>query len=308
MSDSARHNLYAIAEATYGTTPAKPSMFHIRHTACSLGLSKGSTVSAELRADRQISDFRHGNRQIGGDIGIELSYGTFDTLLAAVLLGAWDADVLKSGVTRQSFSLLRHFSDLSGAANPYHLFKGVEFNRLSLTMTPGGIVTAQLGAIGQDMAVAAATPTDAVLGDPTTAPVFDSFTGTLTEGGGASAVVTELTLTLENGLEPRFVLFNDKTLLPAIGRSNLTGQLTVFFEDSAMLDKFINETESALVATLTDSLGNEYEFNVPRLKYSGGQPDVSGQGAITLAMPFQALYDDGAESNLVITRTTAPQA
>jgi hypothetical protein len=79
--------------------------------------------------------------------------------------------------------------------------------------------------------------------------------------------------------------------------------VTAFFENSTMLEKFINETESSIDFTLPDGAGNELKFILPRVKYNGGQPDVGGEGPITLAMPFQALLDDTYETNLVIERT-----
>src|SRR6478736_4239215 len=90
MSDSARHGLFAIAEVTYGTTPAvTPALKTIRHTGTTLALSKGTFMSEELRPDRQIVDFRHGVRQTGGDMDHELSYGSLDDFLEAVLMGTW---------------------------------------------------------------------------------------------------------------------------------------------------------------------------------------------------------------------------
>ena len=32
-------------------------------------------------------------------------------------------------------------------------------------------------------------------------------------------------------------------------------------------------------------------MTLPNIKYTGGQPDVSGEGTITLSMPFKALCD-----------------
>lgn len=89
MSESARHALHAIVESVYGTTPATPALKTIRHTGCTLALTKGSMVSEELRADRQISDMRHGVKQTGGEIQGELSYGTYDEFLEATLCGTW---------------------------------------------------------------------------------------------------------------------------------------------------------------------------------------------------------------------------
>ena len=70
-------------------------------------------------------------------------------------------------------------------------------------------------------------------------------------------------------------------------------------------DKFINETESSIEFTLVDVAGNEIKVSLPRVKYNGGQPDTNGDGPITIALPFQALYDETEESQVVIEFTAA---
>jgi hypothetical protein len=302
MSDSSRHNLFAIAEATYGTTPATPAFKTIRHTGTTLALSKNTMISEELRADRQISDFRHGTKQTGGDISGELSFGTYDDFFEAVLGGTWAADVLKAGVTRRSFSIMRNFADLAGGAKPYHIFRGQEYGKLALTVSANAIVKSVFSAVGKSKEVATTAPAGSTYVAAGTTGVMDSFSGAIKEGGVAIAVVTELSMTLENGIEPRFVIGSAETIHPGIGRSNLTGQITAYFEDSTLLDKFINETESSLEFELADKAGNKYTFLLPRIKYTGGQPDTQGQGPITLAMPFQALYDSTEATNIKITR------
>ena len=312
MADGSRHSMYLVPEATYGVTPATPAFDPIRHTGTTLALSKNTTQSEEIRPDRQISDFRHGAYQVGGDISVELSYGSFDDMLEAVLLGTWDedspaagTDEVKAGTTRRSFSVLRHFSDMDASNKPYHLFSGVEFNNFTLQVSPDAIVTATFAVVGKGMTTGQTAPASASYTDATTTKVLDSFTGTLKESGSVIAAITEIQLTLENGIDPRFVVGSKETIRPQVGRSNLSGQITAYFENSALLDKFINETETSLEFTLPDLAGNEYTFVLPRIKYNGGQPDVSGQGAVLLTMPFQALFDDTAGSNIVIRRTAA---
>ena len=100
----------------------------------------------------------------------------------------------------------------------------------------------------------------------------------------------------------RFVVGSKTSIKPSIARSNLTGQITAYFEDSRLLDKFINETTSSLVFTMPDGDGNSYEITIPRLKYTGGQPDVAGEGPITLSMPFQALLDPTQGTQILIER------
>lgn len=312
MANGSRHSMRYVAETVYGQTPATPAFKMIRHTGTTLGLSKESLQSEELRDDRQIADFRHGAYQVGGDVNIELSYESFDELLEAVLLGTWEVDSpaagtdrLKAGVTRRSFTVERFFGDILTADKPYHRFTGVELNTLSLAINANAMITGSFGVLGQNMVTATTAITGATYAPATTTSPLDSFTGTLNEAGTPIAVITEISLSIENGLEARYVVGSKQSIRPSIGRSNVTGQVTAYFENSALLDKFINETESSIVFTLPDGAGNELTFTLPRIKYTGGQPDVDGEGPITLAMPFQALLDDTTDTNIMIDRTPA---
>lgn len=309
MADSARHNLLYVAESTRGTTPtASPALLDFRHTSCNLKVAKGTNKSAELHSDGEIRDFRHGARQVNGDIGIELSYGSFDAILEAVLGGTWASDVLKIGTTRRYFSLIRHFSDLASGDKPYHFFTGCEFTGFNLTIPAEGMVTGSFNVLGINQTPVAdlsalTTPTT---GSPTTTKPFDAFTGSINEGGGAIATVTEVSLAFTKSQSPRFVVGSDTAdLEPTVGQADLTGTLTIYFEDATLLEKFLNETESSITVTLTDLAGNDYELSIPKVKYGDAPTDVSGQGAVPIALPFQALYDSTTGSAFQITRTDA---
>lgn len=301
MADGSRHNIHSIAEVTYGVTPATPTFATLRHTGTTLALSKNTIMSEELRADRQIQDYRHGTKQTGGDLSVEMSYGSFDQLLEAALCGTWASNVLKAGITRRSFTLMRHFSDLAGPAMPYHIFRGQEVTKFSLSVAVNAIVKGTFSFVGKSMEVASAAPAGSVLSAASTTGVMDSFSGAINEDGAPIAVVTEISLNLENGIEPRFVLGSAETIRPSIGRSNISGQITAYFEDSSLLDKFINESVTSLEFELFDGT-SKYTFLLPQIKFTGGQPDTQGQGPMTLSMPFQALYDATEASNIVVTR------
>lgn len=305
MADGSRHSLRMVAETTYGVTPSNPVFEYVRHTGTTLGLSKEGLQSEELRDDRQISDFRHGARQVGGDITFELSYGSFDPILEALLGGTWTNDVLKAGTIRRSFTLERFFGDILPADKPYHRFTGVEFNTLQLQVNANEMITGTIGVVGKDMLTDSAAIPGATYGAVSTTSPLDSFTGTLNEAGTPIAVITEIQLNLDNGLDPRFVVGSKTTLRPAIGRSNVSGTITAYFENSLLLDKFINEVESSILFNLPDGAGNNLKFTLPRIKYNGGQPDVQGEGPITLSMPFQALLDPVTGTNIIIEREPA---
>lgn len=310
MSDGSRHSMALVPEVVYGTTPANPAFIPLRHTGTSLGLSKNAIQSEELRSDRMIADLRHGSRQVAGDVEFELSYESFDTILEAVTMGTWaldspgvGTDRLKCGVVRRSFTVERLFADLAAIDNPYHRYSGCEFNGMELQINADAMVTGKFSILGRDLVLGGAALAGATYDPaPATSP-FDSFTGTLNEGGVAIAVITEISLKLENGLDPRYVVGDKRTIRPSVKRSNVNGSITAYFETSALLNKFINETESSIDFELIDLAGNKYEFTIPRIKYTGGQPDVKGEGPITLSMPFQALLDAASGTNLMIDRT-----
>ena len=112
IATGSRHNMAYVVESTFGTTPSTPVFTPIRHTGTTIGLSKDSIESEELREDRQIANYRHGNKSVSGDINFELSYGSFDDILEAVLCGTWNTDVLKAGTTRRSYTIERHHQDI----------------------------------------------------------------------------------------------------------------------------------------------------------------------------------------------------
>lgn len=301
MSSGAMHALYLVPETNYGEIPATPAFDLVRQTGVTIGLSKDTLQSAELRPDRQITSIRHGTRRIGGDINFELSYGSQDALLEAVLCGTWTGNVLKAGVARKSFTALRHFSDLTDV--PYWTYLGVEMNTLQLTMGANAIVKGTFGTIGQDQPLStAAEPTGATLGVATEAQVMDSFTGAMSIAGKQLALTTEITLSLTNGMDTRFVIGSDKTLRPTLKRSTLTGQVTAYFESGELVNEFIREGDVSLTFTVSDPEGNQYQFSLPKIKFTGGQPDVTGEDDIMLTMPFTAQYDKTLDSQISITR------
>ena len=302
MSDSIHHKLYLVPEATYGTTPATPALVNTRHTACSLALSKDSFRSAEINATRNLQDYRHGNRQIGGDIGIEMSAGTYDLALEALLMGSWTANVLKIGQTRRSFTALRNFVDQTTAGQKgFHKFIGVEFNKLALKLVAGKVVDGSFSVIGQDVSYSDTAPEDCTYVDPTTSKVMDAFTGSASIGGTAYGL-TELNLTIENGLTPNFVLFSPLTELPSHQVCSVTGEIGVRFRNASLLETFLAGDQVALAFTIQDGAGKSYAFSLPKIMLNGGQPDVGGEGPVNLKIPFQAVYDTGDASTIKITR------
>ena len=301
MSDGSRHVLAYGSEATYGSAAA--SLSAVRHTSCDLRLEKDQFVSAELNGLRQVVDVRHGAKRVGGGFGIELSDNSHDDFLEALLGGTWSTNVVKCGSTRRSFTFERQYPDIP-AASPGTIFErytGCEINSLSLSIRPNAIVTGTFGVVGQTMATATAA-LDASLTAAATGAVFDAMTGTITEGGAAIATITALDLNITNNLVPRYVVGTGTTIRPAIGNIDITGRVTAHFEDHTLLAKWVAETNSEIVVTLSDGT-NTIQFDIPRINYTTGVNPTTDSGPIIQTFDFTAMYNVADTSALVVTRS-----
>lgn len=296
MASGSRHEISFCGETTFGDPPITPTMLRFRNTGTTLNLSKDTFASDEIRSDREVSDLRHGNRRVQGDLNFELSYGAFDEWIAAALFGTWGSNVLKGGVTPQSKTIERRFLDIPR----YLQYKGCMPTRMTLGMQPGNrMIAGSFGIIGKEMidsSTSLGTPTDVALNPP-----MDSFTGSISEGGSPIATITGFNLTVDNRLDPGYYLGSALVQDIEPGRRVVTGNVTANFRDTALLTKFLNETSTVLSITI-DGVGGDYTILLPRVKYTGGDIQMNGDQRIGQNLPFQALLDPTVASSIQITR------
>lgn len=297
IASGARERTGFIAESTWGTTPSTPAFSLLRKNSISVGLEKDALLSEEIRSDRQITDMRHGVRSVSGDVAFELSPDSFDAFIEAALMGTWTIDVLKAGTTRRSFTIERYFSDIV----QFYRATGCEINTMSLDIAPNAIITGSFGIVGKDVTIAQTAIAGASYGAIPDKRVFNSLSGSLYVDSTQVAVISQVSLSLENAIENLPVVGQNTNVRGAAGRSNLSGEVTAYFEDVSLLNLFEGETESSITLTLTS--GEEsYVIDLPRVLFNGGKPDAGGEREISLSMPFQALYSVSDASQIIITR------
>jgi len=288
-----------VAEDTFNTTPSTPTMLTTRCTGFNMNPTKAANVSEEIGVS-QPKNVRLGPQRNAGDMSIELSYGTYDDFLAALLRGSWSTDVLKVGTTFSSFTFENKFT---AVAAEYEIFRGVIFDTLSLDCKPETIVTGSFGMLAASIEPAAAT-LDA---DPTAASTtlpFDSFSGSISEGGVELFTITGLNLSIQNNAELGLVIGSTTAQTQNRGVFSVTGSIDAYYADNTLIDKFLNETSSSLTLVLSDAAGNSLTIDFSNIKYTGSTKNI-GSGPIMLNMPFQALYDSTDESSILITRAAA---
>jgi len=305
FAQGSRSSLSYIVESTFGTTPAG-NFQNISFSTHSLNLTKERVQGNDIQSDRMPRVDRHGNRQVGGDIVVDLRDGDYDDFLESVMLSTWDTspsgapDELKVGQTPKYFSIEDYAADIDQA----RLFTGCTMSSMAVSIAPNQMVTATFTVVGKDMTISQTEKTqDAASG----AAPFDSYSGDLSIGDvgnlNGTACVTTLDFTIDNSFAPTFCVGDDSAPTLEYGRAVIEGTFSAYFEDESLVNRFLNETETALQVSVNDPTGNnEYIFLFPRIKINSADVGVSGPESRMVEISFVALYDDTEDSNLVISR------
>lgn len=297
FAQGSRSSLSYIVESTFGTTPAG-NFQNLPFTSHSLNMTKDRVEGTDIQADRMSRVDRHGNRTVAGDIQADLRDTDFDDLIEGAMMSTWATNVIKIGTTPKYFSIEDYAADIDQS----RLFSGCSVNTLSVSLAPNAMVAGTFGLVGKDMAISATEKTQDAATD---ASPFDAYSGDLEIGGTTSAIVTAMDFTLTNGVAPTFVVGDDSAPSLEVGNAVIEGSLSVYFEDEAMINRFINETETSLKVTVGDNAGtpNTLEFFFPRCKINSADVGVDGPTSRMIAMSFVALRDDTEATSLRITRS-----
>lgn len=302
-AQGSRSSVYYKKQSALGTA-ATGDFGTLRFNTQGLKVSKESVESSEIRSDREVSVFRHGNRSTTGDIEVELCYGDHDALIEAAMFNPFTAGVCSIGVTPQYLSL----EDAQLDIGKYQLYQDQLATTMKVTIAPNAMVTATFSLVGTDGAnvsdtSSAGTPTEASSNEP-----FDSFTGSIYDDAAETssvAILTAIEFTVENSVAAAFAVGQQTAVNLEYGRGNVTGQLTAYFVDETWINRFLNEDEFAIVVNLSDPDGNEFEFKFPRCKLTDADHGVQNEQSRTITLPFQALLDSTLGTAFQITATDA---
>ena len=299
FAQGSRSSLSYIVESTFGTTPAG-NFTNLPFSTHSLNLTKDRVAGNDIQADRMPRVDRHGNRQVAGDIAVDLRDADYDAFLESAMLNTWATNVLKVGTTPKFFSIEDYAADIDQS----RVFTGCSVSSMAISLAPNQMVTTTFSMVGKDMVISGTEKTqDAASG----AAPFDAYSGDIAIGnvGGSSAVaiVTSLDFTLNNSYAPTFVIGDDSAPSLEYGRAEVEGTLTAYFEDASLINRFLNETETEIEVSVDDPTGgNSYTFLFPKVKINSADVGVDGPTSRMISMSFVALYDVTEGTNLKITR------
>jgi len=306
FSQGSRSSLAYIAESSFGSTPSTPTFTKLPFNTHSLDLTKDRVEGNEIQSDRMPRVDRHGNKSAGGSIEVDLRNGDFDEFIESAMLSTWDDspvdadDELKVGTTPKYFTIEDAAEDIS----QYRMFTGMSVSNMNVSIAPNQMVTATFEMVGKTMTQSASTgSTGGTPNSTSLASPFDSYSGTISDGGSGISIVTSIEFSMANSFAPTFVIGSDSAQQLEFGRAVVEGTMTVYYEDETLINKFLDETESAVEVTVDDPTGsNTYTFSFPRVKYNGASVPVQNPQSRLVTLPFVALYDATAETNLLIKR------
>lgn len=304
FSQGSRAGLSYVAETVFGTTPATPSLIQLPYTTQSLDLTKERVTGNDIQPDRMPRVDRHGNRSASGDIVVDLRKGDYDPFFESVFMGTFSTNVLKIGTTPKSFTIEDAATDIT----QFRLFTGMTVSSLAVSIRPNQMVTGTFSMVGKDMAISG-TSVDAVKTAASSNQPFDAYSGTLKVANAgsplvSSAIVTGFDFTINNALAPTFVVGASTTPQLEYGMATVEGTITAYFEDASLINRFLNETQTALEVSVDDPTGSsDYTFLFPRVKINGASVPVENPTSRIITLPFVALYDTTEATNIKLTRS-----
>lgn len=304
FSQGSRAGLSYVVESTFGTTPGTPALVQLPYTTHSLNLSKERVTGTDIQPDRMLRVDRHGNRTAAGDIVADLRKGDYDPFLESAFFNTFSSNVLKVGTTPKFFSIEDAATDIS----QFRLFTGMSVSSLAVSIRPNQMVTGTFSMVGKDMSISGTSVDPTKTASSGNAP-FDAYSGALSigdTGGGlsAAAIVTGIDFTINNALAPTFVVGSASTPQLEYGMATVEGTITAYFEDASLINRFLNETETALQVVVDDPTGSsDYTWLFPRVKINGADVPVDNPTSRIITLPFVALYDTTEATNIKLTRS-----
>ena len=250
---------------------------------------------------------------ITDDTGTTATVGKYETvpaLFVAASTTAGDALIensgsIQNGLDDTSFSIEKQFNDV----DKHLIYRGMSVNTASFTVEAESIVTTDWTFIGKS----GETLSSQILegsGDTahtiaTTNPIVSAGTQDclLIIDGEEAGFVKSVSSEINNNLRGKTVVCVVGNAEIGQGRFMFTGNLSMYFKDFSIYQKYLDNETASLVFTIGNTRDGFYLFNLPRIKFTesnivagGVDQDVMVDGA------FHALIDPDSSKTLTVTR------
>lgn len=219
---------------------------------------------------------------------------------------------LTNGTVQRSFTIEQRNPDISVSER----FSGCRIGAMNVSLNPNSMATARFDVLGLDGTVLSGgsfpyftSPTA-----ETATGVLAGVSGSIRLAGVEQGIVTAADFSINCNLRADPVV--GALTVPQIfyGRTVVTGSISAFLRDAALLNAFLNETETDFVVQLNGAGPQPQDFlcfSFQRVKLNGVSKTIGPDGGVIATFPFQALLRTGGagqqadQSTLVIQRSNA---
>lgn len=225
LASTSRAQLRYRAETAFGVTPVSGNSKQLRMTGETLDFNLSKEKSKEIRSDRQNTSATTVDAQASGDVNIEMSYGEYDELLQALLMGTWAAYGTNGEGT--TFSAAYAADSITAAvapsgANAFTTLKKGQFFRVRHASN------ANNGKVFRVSKTVAPTATVITLDPGTPAVVVADSAGAYVQAARVMNGVTERSFSIEKELSDVAQFF--------IYRGQYVSKMALKFASAALLD------------------------------------------------------------------------
>ena len=207
-----------------------------------------------------------------------------------------------TGHTDDSFTFEEWYSDIAQS----EVFTGCKVNTASLSIPSTGLVTADFGFMGKDLAQ---TGTSAYFTAPTaqsSTGIFAAVNGVLMINGSPVAIVTDASININRNMQNATAVGSNSLVEMFEGRIVVDGSFSAYFQDAVMRDLFKDEVEASLVIAMTTSSAANSDFisiTLPRIKVNSNTKSDGEQG-IVASHDFMALLNSAGGNGTGTEKTT----
>lgn len=219
---------------------------------------------------------------------------TADTAFSLTTIGK-RLSVPSTGHVSRKFAFEIYNEDIDVA----RLFTECRIGGFTMQLPASGMSTIEFPVMGRNMQVleTSAAPYFTSPAAETTTGIFAAVNGLVRVNGVNQGVITGVNIQMD--LSPSSDPVVGQNFVPEVflGRANVTGQVTAFFQDGALVKAFTDEDEISILLYLTTESDPDtpaLTILLPRVKFSDADVATSGEGGQAITMPFQALKFTGA--------------
>ena len=302
-------------EVSWGVKPAV-AFQALRFTSESFSGSKTRARPNEVRTDFQASGAVTTQEQATAGLSLAFSAGTYDDLLAGLLMGEWGAvgaNGAPAGASRLTNGTLFTSFYVQKRLGPtmYLVYPGTYFSGGSLSASTGQFLTGSFsGMAKEEDDVTTNQSTGAVLAAPTSRVIdnVNGFNSLTLDGVAIDAVADSITLNIsKEGASAQFGLGSSAAQGMLRGTTTVSGSVRTYFRSFSLYERYKAETYHAIAFTSEDAAGNSYTIRVPAATLMNPSVTAGGPGGAVMAeFAIEGNPDPTLGYTIAIDRVVAP--